>query len=204
MSAAPPPVLLDLGNVLVRVHFERFLDRMQALSGQPAATIATRWVHGPRKVLYESGRIPSRRFFATMARDLDLPPGRRHQLVAAWADIFTPMPGAAAAVADLAARGPVWLLSDTNAIHHCWCRRHWPWLGLCSRQVVSWRRGCLKAAPGAFAELVAGMAHPPGAVVFLDDLPANVDAARAAGLDARLFTGWPAARRALGLAPASR
>ncbi len=199
-----PPVLLDLGNVLVRVHFSRFADRAAALSGIPAATIAARWAQGPRKALYESGRIGSGRFFTAMARELGLPAARRGELVTAWADIFGPVPGAASAVAALAARGPVWLVSDTNAIHHCWCRRRWPWLRLCAPQVVSWRRGCLKAAPGAFAALAASAGRPPGELVFLDDLPANVAAAREAGLDGRLFTGWPEARRALGLGPAGR
>jgi putative hydrolase of the HAD superfamily len=204
MNAGVPLTVLDLGNVLVSVHFERFVEHAAAVSGRDAGDVAGRWVTGPAKLRYERGDLTSRGFFDAMTRDLGLTADRRRDLVAAWCDIFTAEPGAAAAVSALARRGPVWLLSDTNPLHERWCRHRWPWLDLCTRRLVSWRRGLLKAEPGGFGGLIAAAGRPPGEIRFVDDQPANVAAARRAGLQAHRFTGWPAARRWLGLPPAGK
>jgi putative hydrolase of the HAD superfamily len=202
MSARVPLTVLDLGNVLIRVHFERFVAHAAALSGRDAGEVAERWVTGPAKLRYERGDLTSRAFFDAMTRDLGLPASRRRDLVAAWCDIFTAEPGAAAAVSALARCGPVWLLSDTNPLHERWCRHRWPWLDRCARRLVSWRRGILKAEPGGFDGLIAAAGRPAGEIRFVDDQPANVAAARRAGLRAHRFEGWPAARRWLCLPPA--
>ena len=49
--------------------------------------------------------------------------------------------------------------------------------------------GCLKPAPEAFHVALDGMALPPGEVLFLDDGAANVDSARALGIQAHLVRG---------------
>jgi len=201
MTRSTVPVVLDLGNVLIAVEFQRFVHRVAALTGRAPTGIAERWVTGPAKRRYERGELTGREFFGAMAADLGWPAERRNDLLCAWTDIFSPVPGAAATVADLAARGPVWLLSDTNPVHLRACRRRWPWLDRCCRSFVSWRTGRLKAEPGGFAAVLAAAPCPPGQLVFLDDLPANVAAARAAGLDARLFRGWDTGRAELGLPP---
>jgi 2-haloacid dehalogenase len=54
--------------------------------------------------------------------------------------------------------------------------------------VVSGAEGLAKPDPAIFATLQRRVGHPLGRCVFIDDSPANVEAARRAGLDAIRFT----------------
>lgn len=192
---ARPPLVLDLGNVLVDLDFEHFVQGAAATSPRPAGDIRARYIAGESKRRFERGEVATDAFFAEMAAWLAWPAGREDELVTIWCDIFTATPGAQDALERLARTWPVWMLSDTNPAHLDWCLGRWPWLARCERRFVSYDHGRLKAETGGFAPVLAaaGGARP----VFYDDLPANVSAARAAGLDARLFTGWHAALRAL-------
>ncbi|HOX25173.1 MAG TPA: hypothetical protein PLL30_13675 [Candidatus Krumholzibacteria bacterium] len=192
--AAPrPPLLLDLGNVLVDLDFERFVAAAATASPRSPGEIRDRYILGEAKRSYERGLATSAAFFAELAAWLRWPAGRRADLVRCWCDIFTATPGAEAAVRRLAAARPLWVLSDTNPAHLVWCRSRWPWFGLCARWIVSCETGRLKADVGAFAPVVAAALPHDSPLVFYDDLPANVAAARREGLDGRLFTGWAAA-----------
>jgi HAD superfamily hydrolase (TIGR01509 family) len=63
--------------------------------------------------------------------------------------------------------------------------------------IVSGDEGVVKPDPAIYAITRARIGLDPAEVIFLDDRPDNVSAARAAGFQAELFTGEPAARAAL-------
>ncbi len=187
-----PPLILDLGNVLVTLDFDRFVQGAAARSPRSASAIRHRYILGDAKRRYERGEVGCEAFFAEMAAWLAWPDDEPDSLRRTWCDIFEAAPGAEDALAELASHWDLWLLSDTNASHLAWCRGRWPWLDRCGRRFVSCREGRLKAEADGFAAVLAA-AGPGCRPIFYDDLPANVSAARAAGLDGRLFTDWGAA-----------
>lgn len=63
--------------------------------------------------------------------------------------------------------------------------------------IVSGDEGVTKPDPAIYAITRARIGLDPAEVIFLDDRPENVTAARAAGFQAEIFTGEPAARAAL-------
>ena len=63
--------------------------------------------------------------------------------------------------------------------------------------VISADIGVRKPSAAAFTTLLDQIGLPPERTVFFDDRPANVEAARALGLDAVLFTDSPSCRDAL-------
>jgi putative hydrolase of the HAD superfamily len=74
------------------------------------------------------------------------------------------------------------------------------------RVLNSARLGLAKPEPEAFAAAAEALGVEPGRCLFVDDRPANVDGARAAGMRAELFTGAEALAELLaegGLLPAS-
>jgi glucose-1-phosphatase len=193
-----PPLVLDLGNVLVTLDFERFVQGAAVRSPRPADVIRDRYILGEPKRRYERGGISCAEFFTEMATWLDWPSGGEASLREVWCDIFAAVPGAERAVSSLVGDWELWLLSDTNPSHLAWCLARWPWLGSFSRRFVSHEQGRLKAEPGGFAAIVASADAGERPPIFYDDLPHNVEAARRAGIDGRLFESWPEALTELG------
>ena len=62
------------------------------------------------------------------------------------------------------------------------------WLEPFEKRFYSCRLRVVKPEPEAYARVLAGLGAEPGRVTFLDDRPPNVDAARAAGIRAFLFS----------------
>lgn len=71
-------------------------------------------------------------------------------------------------------------------------------LGLFPTLGLSCRIGHAKPEPGAYRWCLERMGVPAGDVLFVDDNPANVEAAEALGFRGHVFTSVPELRRALG------
>ena len=56
-------------------------------------------------------------------------------------------------------------------------------------QFYSCEIGVAKPDPAYFATVLERLQTPADQVVFIDDSPANIEAARKIGIDARLYTG---------------
>ncbi|MGZ4458425.1 MAG: HAD family hydrolase [Nocardioidaceae bacterium] len=99
---------------------------------------------------------------------------------------------------DLHAGGvPVYALTNWSAELFPYALDRFEFLDLFEDIVVSGRVGLAKPDPAIFAELERRVGRPLPRCVFTDDSPANVAAARAAGLDALHFTGAERLRRDL-------
>lgn len=117
----------------------------------------------------------------------------------AFADSLTgPIPGSAELVAELNAAG-IRLLGLTNwsaeTFHHA--RAAAPALALLEGIVVSGEEGLAKPDPAIFSLLIDRYDLTPAETVFVDDAPANVEAAARAGLRAVRFTTTADLRREL-------
>jgi 2-haloacid dehalogenase len=94
-----------------------------------------------------------------------------------------------AVLRDLHAAGvPLFALTNWSAELFPHALDRFEFLGLFDDIVVSGEVGLAKPDPEVFAELGRRVGRPLPDCVFIDDSPANVDAAARAGLDAILFT----------------
>lgn len=64
-----------------------------------------------------------------------------------------------------------------------------PWVAPFTKRFFSCYLRATKPDPAAYAKVLAELPAEPGEVVFVDDRPPNVEAARGLGIDAHLFTG---------------
>ena len=118
---------------------------------------------------------------------------------ARWDEMFSgPIPETEAAIEALAARGaPLFGLTNMPAEVDAMVFAMSPAFGRLAHIVVSGRVGAVKPEPRIF-EIVcerAGMA--PGELLFVDDSPRNIAAARALGFDVHLFEDPAALKPAL-------
>ena len=97
--------------------------------------------------------------------------------------------GAHAIVRRLADRGvPLYALTNFGAEFWAGFRSIQPIFGLFEDVVVSGEERCAKPDPRLYAIAERRFGHPPQALFFTDDNPANVAAAAARGWQAHLFT----------------
>jgi FMN phosphatase YigB (HAD superfamily) len=182
--------ILDLGNVLLELHFERFTSRCAEVSGRTEEEIHAKYLGGDAKPDFERGKMTGRAFFAEMMDWMHWPPERLDDLKYFWSDIFGEMPGARAAITAFKACGLVWVLSDTDPVHIDFIRERYPWSLDVDRVLTSYERGMSKREPGSFSSIIKEAGVPAERILFIDDIPANIEAARQAGIDAKLFTNW--------------
>ena len=196
MTPALRVVLFDLGGVLIEFTGPSTLLRW--LGGRLAPEqVWPLWLGSPVVRDFERGLVEPHVFADRLIADLGLPVDRRQFL-----DDFAAWPrGLYAGAVELIARIPASYvratLSNTNAVH-------WPRItdemklgALFDRHFPSHLIGKLKPDREVFAHVGQMLGCEPSAILFLDDQPLNVHAARAAGLRAVQVSGVAEAESAL-------
>jgi 2-haloacid dehalogenase len=183
-------VVFDVGKVLYRWDprflFERLIDDDRALDAFLREVVTPAW-----HFQHDAGR----RFVDTSAELIARHPQHR-DLILAWADRFAetipgPVAGMTELVARLDARGvPLFAITNFSAEF---------WLPFRAREaamfdrfrgfVVSGEERLMKPDPAIYRLALERFGLAPGSAVFIDDVPANVDAARDNGFHAIHFTG---------------
>jgi putative hydrolase of the HAD superfamily len=191
-AKTPKAIIFDIGRVLIPIHSGggKFVRLMRMIGVEPEAAFHVFW-REPEIESHMRGRIDSREFYRQSRERFRLSLGFA-AFVEAWCDIFLPDPAMANLFNRLAESGRfrLGLLSDTDPLHWDWLRRSFPWLDRAERPTLSHLTGFLKPEPGAFRQAAADCGQEQlEDCLFIDDLPANVQAARSLGMAALLFTG---------------
>lgn len=176
----------DMGDVLVRLRPERFFGRLRALvpDVQPRAFYGK--VLDRRVYLdFSAGRTDGPAFAAGVAGILGVE-WTFQAFRDMWVDMFDPMPGAQEAIARAMAAVPVYLLSNTDPVHMEHLEGRFPFLTTLTGRHLSHEVGLLKPDPEYYLSALRRFGNDPARVVFVDDRPENVDAARGVGLVAVL------------------
>jgi putative hydrolase of the HAD superfamily len=122
--------------------------------------------------------------------------GTDEQLRTALADMFWPNPEVCDLIPLLAPRYRLVLLSNTNELHATHFRAQFAaTLDHFDALVLSHEVGARKPDPRIYAACQAG--HAAGEYLFLDDLPTNVEAARALGWKGIVYRPGEELRRQL-------
>lgn len=185
--AAASCLLLDLGQVLIRIDFHNFGDRMQALTGLNAQQLRDAITGDSLAHRYEVGLIDDEGFHQEICRRVktDIP---WDQFVTTWNSIFVEEPLLPEdLVLTLSGKCPLWVVSNTNKIHFDFVFRHFPLLLHFTGFVLSYEVGLAKPDPAIFRFALDKAGVEAGEAVFVDDQAVNVEAARNLGIDAFQF-----------------
>jgi FMN phosphatase YigB (HAD superfamily) len=180
-------ITFDLGNVLVRVDHLRFCRRLATLTALSPQEVYAQVFESGLEPGYDTGRLTSREFYHRVAAHFGvaLPYPRFCDL---WCDLFDPMEGMAELVERLASRFPLFLLSNTNALHFDYIKERFGALLQPFRAfVLSYVVGSRKPEPAIYQSLIRQTGRPPEEILFLDDKATFVEAARGQGLTAWQF-----------------
>jgi FMN phosphatase YigB (HAD superfamily) len=173
-------LMLDVGRVLLDLDPRQFARRMQDLTGMSEERLGRVFLKNGLVQDYETGRIDDSEFHRRVCEKcgVDIP---RRDFEDAWNSIFDRQPILSEKLlSDLSAKLRMYVVSNTNRMHFDYIATHYSFLRHFRGYVLSHEVGTLKP------ELRRARAQPYEAL-FVDDQPANVDAARRMGIDAFQF-----------------
>src|SRR5579884_1111329 len=175
-------IVFDFGNVLGFFSHRKAAEQLAAFSPLSAEEILNRYLLDPElEDAFESGRMSLPEFRALVRQRCHVTCSDA-QLDGAIADMFTPNHEVCALVPALKLRYRLALLSNTNELHSVHFRRQFAQtLAHFDALVLSHEVGLRKPCLDIYAHCQTVVGSAPQQCLFIDDLPSNVEAARACG-----------------------
>ena len=196
-----PALIFDFGNVVAFFDYRRacahFGQRL-GLTGEAFLERVRGLGFSSLVQEYESGKLTAEEFSKAVGglAGLDL---THEEFVTAWSDIFWLNEPVARLIERLKGLGYTLVLgSNTNDLHATHFRRQFAaTLAHFDRLVLSYEVGHIKPASAFYLACAEAAGAPPCDCVFIDDLPENVEGARASGLSGILYQDVPTLLRDL-------
>jgi glucose-1-phosphatase len=176
-------LIFDLGNVLFRLDGNNFLKYISCCSRFSEKKIEEKLQEMVLFKLYESGFISSQTFFHIFSGLLKLETSFR-EFSAAFDSYLVPIPENLRLVDDLRSRCQLGVISNTNELHfqhlaekYC-IDKKFQYLSL------SYRVGFMKPTRKIFEDCIEHLRTRPENCLYIDDIPAYVNAAKSIGIQA--------------------
>lgn len=180
-------VIFDLGGVIVPLDFSSAYAAIEALCPYTASEIARRIRSSGLVEKYETGQLNSESFVAQLSALLELHVTYR-QFRELWSKLFLPDPLIPESLfAELSSRYPLILLSNTNELHFENIRARFPLIRHFQHLVLSYQVGAAKPSRRIYEEAIARAGCRAEECFYTDDVPAYVEGAKQAGIDAVRF-----------------
>ena len=176
-------VVFDFGNVLGFFNHRQAAEQLarHSAAGLTADDILTFLIDADVEVAFEEGRLSSAEVLARLRRQFSLR-GTDEELALAVADMFTANEPVCSLVPLLQGSYRLLLLSNTNDIHYRHYRRQFAdTLDRFDALITSHEVGMRKPDPRIYHHARKAAGCPAEECLFIDDLPANIEAARACG-----------------------
>lgn len=195
----PEAYLFDIGNVILAFDFRISAGRLAEEASASAEEILA--LVSPLTVDLELGRLSVGDFIGEASARIGYT-GSPERFRSDFADIFELNEPMAAFIRSLKAKGtPIYLLSNTNAIHAPFFEAAYPVFGLFDGGIYSHEAGLMKPDPAIYERARSDLALVPERTVYIDDNAANCAAGAAAGF---LSIAYDAKRHEEFLAAVSR
>lgn len=176
-------IIFDLGNVLVNVEYERFINKLKA-NGVSDKTYMSFFKGGNYRLLgYESGGISTDEFITKCLSGLDLEM-ERNDFADAFNDMFSEIKPMSELVRDLSEEGEykLFLLSNTSPLHFEFIKREFDYVNLLHKFALSYELNSLKPEDEIYKKTIEHLGIIPEESVFIDDLEENCMAANKFGI----------------------
>ncbi len=182
-------IVFDIGMVLVEWTPLEWLTKRYGPEKGKALWLAT--VESPFwKKHIDLGYLTEEEIFdASVAGSPELA-GEIREIQGCWYEIFRPIPGTSQLAERLADAGfRLFYLSNFPREAFLYLKDTYPVFRRMEGGVVSWEVHSCKPEPAIYTALLEKYGLVPGETVFADDVEANVEGARALGIQGHLFTG---------------
>ncbi len=190
-------IFFDLGDVLVKLDFDRAYRAAAKLSGGEPEEVRRLLAEADLAGPYERGEIDSAEFHRRCEALLGLNTSFE-SFSALWGEMFASEQLVSPDLIEaLGRRYRLAILSNTNALHYQRLRRRFAFLALFPMAVLSYEVGAMKPSREIYERALERTASSPEECFFVDDRPENVAGAAAVGIHAVEFRGQADLERAL-------
>lgn len=180
-------VIFDFGNVVGFFDHQITLGKLACHTDMPPAEMYQAVYLGQLEDAFESGRMTKAQFLQE-ARRLCRLTCDQAIMETAFADIFVPNPEVCSLIPRLKGKYQIILGSNTNELHAAkFLDQFAEVLGMFDHLVLSYQIQTRKPLAGFFEHCRRLANCSAEECLFIDDLPANVEGARAAGLKGLLY-----------------
>jgi glucose-1-phosphatase len=178
-------LLFDLGGVVLEIDFERAFTAWAGFAGVGMPELREQFRFDEEYRQHERGELEGAGYFEHLGRllNIKLP---NEQWLHGWNRILmSPIAGVLPLLTELGKRLPIFMFSNTNALHVQCLRLNYHELFKPFRKVfVSSQLGMRKPETVAFLRVASLMKVPAQSILFFDDLAENVAGARISGMSA--------------------
>jgi putative hydrolase of the HAD superfamily len=195
----PRAVIFDFGKVLSELPDVDAHTALVETAGVPDEVFEQHyWAH---RHDYDAGSLNGHSYWQKVAHGagFELTPDRlsafHHHDSLMWANLNAPMLAWAAALQAAGIKTAI--LSNMGEVNLAYMRRNFDWLSGFTHLTWSCELRTAKPDPAIYQHTLDRLGVQPAEAIFIDDIPANIAAARALGIDGILFTGIAQLRRDL-------
>jgi len=178
----PDTYLFDIGNVIITFDFTIAARKIAShATVEPEELLA---LVSPLTIDLELGRLTPDAFIEAASARIGYT-GDPEYFRTSFADIFELNRPMVSFIESLKAQGkPLYLLSNTNGIHVPFFQATYPVFGLFDGGIYSHEVGLMKPDPAIFEVVKSTLPLDASRTIYIDDMPANCETARAAGFHA--------------------
>ena len=181
-------LVFDFGNVIGFFSHQRATERLLPHTRMKVGEFHQLLHEGELARQYERGIVTTHHFRATVKKAAQLECDDDY-FDEAYGDIFWANDALCCLLPELAQRYPLLLLSNTNDLHSRKFRVQFAEpLSLFKHLILSHEVGQRKPSPEIYGHIVKAAGCAPRELLFVDDMPENIAAARAAGWNGIVFT----------------
>ena len=179
-------VIFDLGNVLVNYDIKKASRRFSEAGGISELRIWAHFFLSKFEQAYTRGEISTYEFYREACKVFKKPVSYKlfkHY----WNDIFWENPGMDKLLTRLKKHYPLYLISNTNALHFTYIKKNFKLLRHFDRKFPSHEVGARKPDLKIYRRVLRKIELRPGETVFIDDMKTFIAGARKVGMHALRF-----------------
>jgi len=179
-------VIFDLGNVLVNYDVRKAARRFSEAGGISQLRIWAHFFLSSFEQAYTRGEISTREFYEAATRIFKNPiPYETFKHY--WNDIFWENPGMERLLIRLKKHYPLYLISNTNALHFTYIKKHFKLLRHFKKMFPSHEVGARKPETRIYKRVLRKIRLRPEQTVFIDDMKSFIEGAKRAGMNTVRF-----------------
>jgi FMN phosphatase YigB (HAD superfamily) len=195
MSATIKAVVFDFGNVIIPIDLSKLFQAFADLTFKSADRVKKLFDDAEIFRKYETGFYADDEFRDVIRQTLSYPLNDQ-EIDEAWNALFIEVPAERIAFLEsLRYRVPIYLLSNTNSIHIEYCLHYFrqkfnlpDFRSLFEKAFLSYEMGLWKPDYAIYHQVIEEVGFAAEEILFIDDNPDNVDAARDLGIQAVLIS----------------